>query len=506
MKTALKLGIALVGLVVGGVVTGGAVKRLGYLHEVPPGFMVGGRAVDVHQPLGVWIDSRRSALLGTELTVSTGQGFRRVPMGDLGVEVDVSATLREVRQVLDGAQGPRGWWRLARRARQGEVDIPLSFRINGDKGKAYLETLSAEVHRDPQNARLDLMNHERVADVPGAELDAMATLERLVGSDLREGDVVEVATRPVRASFTLADIANIDVSKVLSSYETNFSLFGTGAGRAVNIATAARRLDGWVLAPGEVFSFNKVVGPRELEAGFTYAPEIVDEELEIGVGGGTCQASTTLHVAAVNGALDVVERVGHSRPSSYARMGLDATVAYGKVDLKLRNPYPFPIIIHAFLPKPTTVRIELLGAEPQAKVNYSFAINNSDDYYRRITYKSHLPAGKIHLHQKGIKGHEVVSRIVTNWSDGRVTERTYLSIYRPVPEVFWVGREVDESQLPELPEGVTRVQRRNFARTPPSAQTGTGGQPTSGLCEFSTMFRASATLAPGPAPAASASP
>ncbi|MCS6900138.1 MAG: VanW family protein, partial [Myxococcales bacterium] len=415
-----------------------------------------------------------------EITLSTGEGFRRVPLEELGVEVDVSATLREVHRVLDQASSLSRWWSLAHRSREGLVDIPLVYRVDRVKAEGYLAALAPEVYREPKNARLDLMNHERVADVPGAELDARATLDALEESGLTPGMVLSVATRPVRASFTLADMVNIDVSKVLASAETTFSLFGTGAGRAVNIATAAKRLDGWVLAPGETFSFNEVVGPRTLEAGFTYAPEIVDDEMEMGVGGGTCQVSSTLYMAVLEGALDVVERVGHSRPSSYAKLGLDATVSYGKVDLRFRNPFPFPLIIHAFLPKPTVIRIELLGAEPQAKVSYTFAIHRSEEFYRRITYKPHLPPGTIRLHQKGHRGLEVVSRVVTHWNDGRTTERTYFSNYRPVPEVFWVGRDVDESQLPELPEGVTRVQRRNLPRASSSARVEPGFSPSSG--------------------------
>jgi vancomycin resistance protein YoaR len=480
MNTGWKLGLLLGSLVavVGGAV--GGLARQGFFQDAPPGFMVGGRAVPRDAQLGPWLDQRRVALLGQEVTLTTGDGFRRVPLGELGAEVNVSATLREARRVLDEARGPRRWWSLARRSREGQVDIPLVFHVQRDKGEAYLARFAPEVYREPQNARLDLMNHERVADIPGAELDPAGTLDALEDAGFHGSEVVQVATKPIRAPFTVADIANIDVSKVLAAAETTFSLFGTGAGRAVNITTAAKRLDGWVIAPGETFSFNKVVGPRVLEAGFTYAPEIVDDELEMGVGGGTCQVSSTLHIAVLEGALDVLERSGHSRPSSYARLGMDATVAYGKVDLRFRNPFSFPLIVHAFLPKPTVIRIELLGAEPQARVNYSFAINNSEDFYRRITYKPHLPPGTIRLHQKGHRGLEVVSRVTTRWLDGRTTERTYFSGYRPVPEVFWVGRDVEESQLPELPDGVTRVQRRNLPRLPPSAQAAPDASPDRG--------------------------
>src|SRR5262249_5989620 len=154
---------------------------------------------------------------------------------------------------------------------------------------------------------------------------------------------------------------------------TTYLTWGSGADRGVNIRNAAKRIDGAILMRGETFSFNDRVGPRTLERGFAVAPEIQADELTPGVGGGTCQASSTLHAAALFGALEIVERQAHSRPSSYTKLGLDATVKYPNVDLKVRNTMSFPIMIHAFFPKPTpaqqrakmeALRIELLGGDP----------------------------------------------------------------------------------------------------------------------------------------------
>ncbi len=480
MNTATKLGVGLLALAVGGGVAGAVtLHRHGVLDEVPTGFRVGGRVVNRGAALGDVIAAEQRRRSEQAVTLALPGEFRRVTLAEVGVSVDVAATLAAARQRLDASPGALGWWHLAQAASEGEVDVPLVWRLDEAVAAPFVASLAPSVHRDPQNARLDLMHHERVADVPGAELDPAATIERLRGLGQVSGELVEVAERPVQAAFRIADVVNIDVSKVLATAESTFSLAGTGAGRAVNIATAARKLDGRVIAPGEVFSFNDIVGPRTLEAGFTYAPEIVDEELETGVGGGTCQVSTMVHVAAVNGALEVLTRLGHSRPSAYASMGLDATVIYGQVDLKIRNPFAFPLIIHAYLPKKTQVRVELLGADPQATVKYSYGISKSDDFYRRITYKPELSEGRVVLHQKGVKGHEVTSSIVTTWADGRTSERSYLTHYRPVPEVFWVGRGVDEATLPELAEGVTKVQRRGFKREAQATDTATAS-PTSG--------------------------
>jgi vancomycin resistance protein YoaR len=443
-----------------------ASARLGLANDVVPGTRVAGRVIDPVAP-GDWLDARRRTLGQRTVAVTTHDGFAHVALADLGVELDVAETQRRVLAASHGSIVERAQrWSVAR---EGGIDVTPAFRLDRAKAETFFAALAPALRREPVSARLDLEKHLRIDDVPGVELDVEATIERLAQLPHEDGDVLEPVLRHVRPAVTSADIAHVDVSKVLSANETTFVLWGTGQGRAVNITTAARKLDGLLLGPGEAFSFNDVVGPRTLEAGFTHAPEIHGDELEMGVGGGTCQVASTLHGAAVFGALDIVDRQSHGRPSAYTKMGLDATVAYGKVDLKVRNPFPFPVIVHAYLPKPTAIRVEILGADPQAKVEYRYGINKSDDFFRRITLKPGLPSGKVVLHQKGIKGFAVVSYVTVTYPDGRAVERAYTSDYRPVPEVFWVGPGVDETTLPELPEGVQRIERRGVPAPPPAA-------------------------------------
>jgi vancomycin resistance protein YoaR len=180
--------------------------------------------------------------------------------------------------------------------------------------------------------------------------------------------------------------------------------------------------------------------------------------MQLGYGGGTCQASTTLYAAALFGALDIVERQAHSRPSSYTKMGLDATVSYPLTDLRIKNSLPFPVIIHAFLPNPHTVRVEILGGDPVARVDYLYAVNGSDDFVRRIQVKPSLASGQRVLHQKGIPGFDVTSVVKIHYLDGREEDRHYFSGYRPTPEIYWVSEDYDVATLPPLPEHAKGVE------------------------------------------------
>jgi len=117
--------------------------------------------------------------------------------------------------------------------------------------------------------------------------------------------------------------------------------------RVHNIRKAAAAIDGYVLGPGETFSFNGVVGPRTTAKGFRTARVIVNKKYVEGVGGGICQVSSTLFMAVRKSRLVIVERYGHSLAVGYVPRGSDATVAWGSKDFKFRNNYGFPVVIRA---------------------------------------------------------------------------------------------------------------------------------------------------------------
>lgn len=119
------------------------------------------------------------------------------------------------------------------------------------------------------------------------------------------------------------------------------------AGRAQNIRLAADAIDGYVIEPGATFSFNEVVGDSSAERGYQEAPVIRDGKVVPGDGGGICQVSTALYIAAVKADLEIVERAPHSVVSDYAPIGLDATIVYGQTDLRIKNDTPHPVTIYA---------------------------------------------------------------------------------------------------------------------------------------------------------------
>lgn len=152
----------------------------------------------------------------------------------------------------------------------------------------------------------------------------------------------------------------------LSTFRT--SLEGRTKGQRHNAIKAMRAINGAVILSGQTFSFNQRVGSWTRERGFVRAPVSLSGILVPSWGGGVCQVSTTLYVAALLAGLEVLERHHHAVAPSYVPMGMDAAVAYGVADLKLSNPFNFPVKLTCEV-KNEQIVCQIIGlmSAPQAK-------------------------------------------------------------------------------------------------------------------------------------------
>jgi hypothetical protein len=130
---------------------------------------------------------------------------------------------------------------------------------------------------------------------------------------------------------------------VVGSYTTD--LTSRTPHQCFNAARAARLVDGMVVKPGAVFSFDDAVGGWSASQGYLKAPVSYDGVLIDDYGGGVCETSTTVYNAALLAGLPIVERHAHSFSPSYAPPGRDAAVAYPSADLKFRNTTGAPLTI-----------------------------------------------------------------------------------------------------------------------------------------------------------------
>ena len=150
--------------------------------------------------------------------------------------------------------------------------------------------------------------------------------------------------------------------------------------RINNINLAASKLDGLVLMPGEVFSYNETIGQRTEEAGFLEAGAYQDGQVVEEIGGGICQVSSTLYMATMYANLETVSRSEHYFRVAYLEqfgLGYDATVSWPKPDFKFANNRDYPIKIVAYCDnEERSLTIEIWGTD----VDGSYVVLDYDQY------------------------------------------------------------------------------------------------------------------------------
>ena len=133
--------------------------------------------------------------------------------------------------------------------------------------------------------------------------------------------------------------------------------------RTNNLKLACKEIDGTILMPGDVFSFNQVVGQRTEEKGYLEAIAYVSGgESKPEVGGGICQVASSIYYAVLQADLKTVERTPHMYLVDYVPAGMDSTIYWGSLDYKFENTSPYPIKIEASV-SGGKVHIVLLGTE-----------------------------------------------------------------------------------------------------------------------------------------------
>lgn len=217
-----------------------------------------------------------------------------------------------------------------------------------------LAAIYAEVCTDAVDASLDMQTYERVPAVYGYcfDLERAQELVDVAGY----GETVSIPMEIVEPEV-LGD--GVYFQDVLGAYNSGHS---DRPNIVNNLELVCSFLDGVVIQPGEVFSYNDTIGERTVERGFLYGESFSGLEESRSAGGGVCQGSSVLYVCALTAELEIVERVNHGIEVNYTPPGQDAAVSWGGPDFQFRNNTHFPIKITAKLAD-SQLQIQLLGTD-----------------------------------------------------------------------------------------------------------------------------------------------
>lgn len=255
-----------------------------------------------------------------------------------------------------------------------------------------IEQYDTAVYKDPENAHYDVKDNNVtvVPEVNGRYIDKDKVAPLL--SEVKEGrEPVIVPWETAYADVTAETLQSKLFSSTLASYSTYYG--SSTANRSANVARASNLLNGAVVASGNIFSFNTQVGERTKYNGFYTAPEYSDGQTVEGIGGGTCQVSTTLYSAVLYAGLDIISRTNHMFSVSYAPLGQDATVSDTGIDFQFRNNTDYPVKIKSYTDG-TNIYVDIIGTawEPAREFKIdntvSYSSGGTSVYSKRYVYEN----------------------------------------------------------------------------------------------------------------------
>jgi vancomycin resistance protein YoaR len=375
-----------------------------------------------------------SGLFALELPENDVQ---RVSYADLGAQIDKGHLAQLLRDTVDPTS-PLSRWRTRNGATsQTPIDLPIPLVVERSALRRLLLPIKDEYDRPAVNARLDLESKQILPSKPGLLLNVDATalaIERALENNQAAASVVFETVAPDR---TTEQLQGVTFDHVIAAFETPYDRSEKARERTFNLRLAASKLDGTVLLPGEEFDFNRIVGARDEANGYKVAAVIAQGELVDGIGGGTCQISGTLHAAAFFAGLDIVQRFAHTRPSSYIKLGLDATVVYPSINFRFRNPFDFPVVLHQSV-KDGVVRAEVLGPDTGKTVTLIRRILSAIPYEEVERPDDRLEHGRRVLVQRGVPGFKMrMYRVIREGMHATREKRDVT--YPPTQQVVLVG-------------------------------------------------------------------
>jgi len=261
----------------------------------------------------------------------------------------------------------------------------LNFKDSWQKEKMglWLEELARTVNRLPQNASFKFENGRVLEFKPakkGLSLQTQPSID-LLGEKLngflisREKQLtINLPLKETSPSIETSSVNDLGIEEAVSQGISFFR--GSIVNRIHNVALAATKINGLLIAPGEIFSFNQAVGDISPATGFKQAYIIKDGKTILGDGGGVCQVSTTLFRAALNAGLEITERRAHAYRVSYyeqnSQPGFDATVFAPSTDLKFKNNTSAHLLIQTQTDKINKkLTVELYGRKDNRKITIS---------------------------------------------------------------------------------------------------------------------------------------
>lgn len=284
-----------------------------------------------------------------------------------------------------------------------------------------LEKIHSEVFKEAKNAYIE--NDRVYPQVNGIDFSISLEDAKAILAESKAEYVIPL--RVTVPEVTIDAFGDKAFGDKLAKYTSRYD--ASNVNRANNILLASEKVNGTIVLPGEIFSYNKVVGNRTSSAGYKEAPIYVNGKVVDGIGGGICQLSSTLYNSVLLANLEVVSRRNHYFMTSYVPASLDATVSYGSIDFQFKNTRNYPIkIVCNSTNGVCCVEIFGIKEDVEYEVVIESTITETIPYTTKYINNSSLPSGYENVVVSGSNGYKSEAYKILKL-DGKVVSRTLLS-------------------------------------------------------------------------------
>lgn len=276
------------------------------------------------------------------ITITAGEKSYILNGKDIVFSVDCADALKEAKEYCVSVMNGK--------ALKNNKNFEAKVVIDEEKMSGVLTAIQNELHQEPVNATFKGVSAAGV-QFESEKVGVNITLENIVAdieAFLAKGSTtgeITATNAPINPEIT------VDTLKKKIQLIGSFSTTSTASANSTfNMGKAMGLCDGSVIEPGATWSFNACTGNSNLpSAGWKSAKVISGGQFTEGYGGGICQASTTIYNAALRANLQIVTRYNHTYPSTYAKLGFDATINYPSKDLQLKNNTKYPVYIQCIM-------------------------------------------------------------------------------------------------------------------------------------------------------------
>lgn len=286
-----------------------------------------------------------------------------------------------------------------------------------------LSKIHEEIYKEAQNASItkepiEVHPHVNGIDFAISEEEA----EKILEEEKEEYIIPLTITIP---EITLDKLGQEAFPQVLGTFSTTYNM--DNKNRVTNLELASEKINGTIILPGEIFSYNKIVGERTIAKGYKEAAVYSGGKVVDGIGGGICQLSSTLYNAVIYANLEITARSNHRFLTSYVTAGRDATVSWGTIDFCFKNTRSYPIkIVSSVKNGVVTTEIRGIKEEKEYEVVIENTVTEVIPYTINYIKDTTMNQGEEEIKQYGANGAKSVTYKIVK-QNGIIVSKTLLS-------------------------------------------------------------------------------